>query len=862
MSEKIFDVHGGNITAAAKELKVKKIPENIIDFSVNINPYGPPDKIKNLISEVEFEDFIEYPNINSEKEEKAIADSHSFHESVILGNGTTELFIATLNALKPTKAIFAAPCYSGYQEASISTDIDYEYTICASYNNNFKFDLSNLIPKESEIVFICNPNNPTGTIILKNDILSFAKEFHKSFIAVDESFIDYLDNTENYSLITNTIPKNLIIFKSFTKFFAIPGIRLGAIFANRDIIAKIRKKIPSWNINSLAHRIAPLLYSDAKYICEIRKLNAENRNYMINAFSEAGIKIFPSQTNFLLGYFEKEDICKNFLREMLKNGFLIRNCSKINGLDGRFFRVAILDEEKNKKLLETVNAYFKGKKNLKRKTVNKKTKAIMIVGTSSDSGKSLITAALCKIFSEKGVKVAPFKAQNMALNSFVTSNGGEIGRAQAFQAKCANIHPSTDMNPILLKPTGDSHCQVIANGKVYKNLSSAKEYYKINKEVRKIAFKAYDRLSEKFDLIILEGAGSPAEINLIERDFVNMAMAEYANADTYLVADIDRGGVFAQIYGTIKLLPRKWRRLIKGVIINKFRGDESLLVNGLKKIEELSGVKVIGVLPFIKNLLIEEEDSLGLNKFKIKNNSEDKFKIDIAVIRYPRISNYTDFLIFQKFPCCNVRYIENTDSFGKPDIVFLPGTKNTRADLQWMKENKLFDKILDYKRNNGLIFGICGGYQMLGKEISDKNGFEGKPGITKGFSFLNIKTIIQEKKELKQVEGVVNIELPFCKKGVKFNGYEIHMGKSFGSKMEILKLNKATRKNIACFSDDNTVFGTYIHGLFDNKIIASSLINWIAKRNKKNINISYHEDDSFEQFTKILEAKLKKVFQF
>ena len=372
-------------------------------------------------------------------------------------------------------------------------------------------------------------------------------------------------------------------------------------------------------------------------------------------------------------------------------------------------------------------------------------KAIMIQGTMSNAGKSLVTAGLCRIFHQDGKKVYPFKSQNMALNSFITEEGAEMGRAQVVQAEAAGVKPSVLMNPILLKPTSDSGSQVIVNGEAVATMPAA-EYYKFKTKLIPDIMKAYNTLADNCDVMVIEGAGSPAEINLKAQDIVNMGMARMAKAPVLLVADLDRGGVFASIYGTLMLLEPDERAMVKGIVINKFRGDVNILKPGLDMLEEKTGIPVIGVLPML-NVDIEDEDSLSerLNQAKEKN-----VLIDIAVIRLPRMSNYTDFNVFELFEGVSVRYVKNVDELGNPDMIILPGTKNTIDDLKWMRQNGLETAIVHKANNSTIVFGICGGYQILGRSLSDPFGYDsGHAGsITTGMGLLNIETEFVENKAL------------------------------------------------------------------------------------------------------------------
>ncbi len=853
------DIHGGDASAIARILGVKTIPNEICDFSVNVNTYGPPQSVKDFLSSLDFETCVAYPKIGSLSTRTALANAHEVDTAnILLGNGSTELFSATISALSPKKILFAAPCYSGYEEICRIQGLPFEYLPSAKASNNFTYELDNIHLLKGEFLFICNPNNPTGAFVEKKRILTLVKKFKSSFIGVDESFIDYHENPSSASLFSRKTPDNLIIFKSLTKFFGIAGLRLGMLCASKRRCEQIHSKLVPWNVNSIAQKVGSLLYSDKNYLCEIRKKNIRERDFLAKELSKFPLDIFQSKTNFLLCRTRK-DIDKNsFLKFLFERAFLLRDCSNIHGLEKTFIRIAVLGHDENTKLINAIALYFKSSKKKKELTRKTKAKALMIVGTSSDSGKSLVTATLCRILTQNGLRVAPFKAQNMALNSFVTKSGGEIGRAQAFQAKCAGIDAENDMNPVLLKPCDEGRCQVIVNGKVFKTLSAV-AYYEINDHVKKKAFEAYDRLANKYDIIVLEGAGSPTEINLLHRDFVNMAMADYAGADVILVADIDRGGVFASIYGTIRLLPEKWRKLFKGIIINKFRGDERLLESGIRRIEELTGIKVLGVLPYAKGLKIEEEDSLALENRK-GTFCSDKNIIDIVVVKYPRISNYTDFLVFEKRRDCNLRYAENIDDIGEPDIIFLPGSKNTIADLNFLTESKIANKILEYNRNGGAVFGICGGYQILGTKISDPFGVEGEAGESKGLSLLDLHSVLRKKKRLSQLSGKLITPLPFLVAGTRFSGYEIHMGDSVSSeKTKILSFdNKKTNTNsYASISKDGLVFGTYVHGFFDEKEIADGLIKWLRKRKGAMPTINNIIDDSFEKFCDIFKQKIK-----
>lgn len=418
-----------------------------------------------------------------------------------------------------------------------------------------------------------------------------------------------------------------------------------------------------------------------------------------------------------------------------------------------------------------------------------------------------------------GYRVVPFKSQNMALNSFVTEEGLEMGRAQVMQAEAAGITPLVCMNPILLKPTDHTGSQVIVNGQVLGNMS-AREYFSYKRGLIPDIKRAFRKLEEMADIIVIEGAGSPAEVNLRENDIVNMGLAEIVDAPVLLAGDIDRGGVFAQLLGTLLLLTEEEKKRVRGLIINKFRGDRSLLDSGIEILEEKGGIPVTGVVPYM-DIQLEDEDSLT-ERFRKK----EKRKIDIAVIRYPRISNFTDFNVFEQIPEVSVRYVASAAELGCPDMVFLPGSKNTMSDLDWMRGNGLEAAVIKMAENIP-VCGICGGYQMMGEHISDPEGME-NGGTMKGMGLLPVTTRLKHEKVRRQVYGTVNKMEGFFSmlSGLEFNGYEIHMGDSGYSpnEFEISGTEEAfvTGRN-------KNVCGTYIHGIFDRAAIATALVTALAE---------------------------------
>ncbi|MBI2471972.1 MAG: cobyric acid synthase [Planctomycetes bacterium] len=496
-------------------------------------------------------------------------------------------------------------------------------------------------------------------------------------------------------------------------------------------------------------------------------------------------------------------------------------------------------------------------------------KSIMIQGTGSHVGKSILVCALCRILKQYGYKVAPFKAQNMALNSFVTKDGKEIGRAQVAQAEAAGIEPVVEMNPILLKPTGDCGSQVIVMGKPIGNMT-AKEYYQKKSDFISIIKDAYDKLKSQFDVIVIEGAGSPAEINLKDGDIVNMGMAEMASAPVLLVTDIDRGGAFAWIVGTLELLTASERNKVKGIVFNKFRGDKSILKPGLEMLENRINKPVVGVIPYMHNLGIDDEDSVSLEYIggkQMRSQDSEKLRlnpktfsnllhsafsiqpiIDIVVIKLPRISNFTDFNMFTYEKDVRVRFVDRAESIGEPDLLIIPGTKNTIGDLTYLRERGIFGEIIERSRQGTMIIGICGGYQMLGRQINDPYHVESLEDSIQGLGLLETTTTFAREKQTYQVKARMLEHKNLFPVDGELAGYEIHMGETtYNGNKSVRPFARITERAgetveilDGCVSANGNVIGTYIHGIFDNDEFRSKLIDYLRLKKGLYASNGYH----------------------
>jgi len=477
-------------------------------------------------------------------------------------------------------------------------------------------------------------------------------------------------------------------------------------------------------------------------------------------------------------------------------------------------------------------------------------KTLMVQGTTSDAGKSTLVAALCRIFAKRGIKVAPFKPQNMALNSAVTADGGEIGRAQALQAVAANVPAEVDFNPILLKPNSDTGAQVIVHGKALSNMEAG-SYHDYKKVAMDAVLTSQKRLSERFELLVVEGAGSPAEINLRENDIANMGYAEAVDCPVIIIADIDKGGVFAHLVGTLALLSESEQARVKGFVINRFRGDIALLQSGLDWLEQYTNKPVLGVLPYLHDLALDAEDAVAIA------NKVAEPQLHIAVLLLPHISNHTDFDVLRLQPEIDLHYVRHTQSIPDVDLIIIPGSKNVLSDLAFLKNEGWDKQIHRHLRYSGKVLGICGGLQMLGMRIADPHSVESTLGEAKGLGIANFETQLGQQKVLTQVTGILHLnssEQQVC-------GYEIHAGISEGPALEQPFITFEQHPNgfthDGFISDDNQVAGTYLHGLFDTPDAVNQLVRWLEPETKLTpIDLNQHREQQLNRLADVVEKHM------
>ncbi len=595
------EMHGGNITKLAAA--AGRPAGEIIDFSANINPLGPPEWLRPLIS-AQVSSLVNYPDPACTELVRAFSERFGCAaEEIVMGNGETELLHLLPRVLGKRRAVIPVPSYSDYAAAAELAGLALEPLLLRE-ERGFVPDFAEIERKLTgdEIVILGRPNNPTGTLFLAGALRELAARSPATIFAVDEAFADF---TEEASLLAAERPANLVILRSLTKFYAIPGLRLGAAVADREIIRRLRVLAPPWSVNSLAQAVGAAALRDRSYGEETRRVVGARRGELTEALEAIpGLFVYPGAANFLLVRIESGAIAAPELAErLIADGIAIRVCDNFAGLDGRFFRVAVRTAEENDRLCHSLRKAL----GCAQKTAPRRKPVIMFQGTGSNAGKSVLTAALCRILLHDGLRVAPFKAQNMSLNSFVTRDGGEMGRAQVVQAQACRIDPDVRMNPVLLKPNSDTGSQVIVLGKPIGN----REFWEYTRDLEPPfapAKEAFDSLAAEYDAIVMEGAGSPGEVNLKRRDIVNMNMALYARAPVLIAGDIDRGGLYASFIGTMEVLSERERALVKGFVVNRFRGKEEFLATAHEYVLRHTGRPVLGVVPWLRDLGLPEED--------------------------------------------------------------------------------------------------------------------------------------------------------------------------------------------------------------------------------------------------------------
>lgn len=842
--------HGGNIRKLAQASG--RPEQEILDFSANINPLGPPEWLRPLISR-RLSSIIHYPDPDCSLLRRSISAHYGVtEEEVLVGNGSTEIIHLLPRVLPIQGSLIPVPSYSDYANA-VELAGKVAEKIFLKEEEAFQLDLSLLESKirDDQLVFIGQPNNPTGLLVDPFALRTLVSKHPSAIFVIDETFLDFVEEVDSS---IRDRPSNVIVLRSFTKLYAIPGLRLGFAVADPDVIQKIRMAIPPWSVNALAQAVGEKALQDHAYVLRTQAYVRRQRQFLLKELqSIPGLSVFPGKANFLLVRIDRKDMdAPNLAGQMLASGIAIRVCDNFEGLDTRFFRIAVRNEDENQKLLDSLRRVLGV--SLKSQTSRKKSPAIMFQGTGSNAGKSVLAAAMCRILLQDGYRVAPFKAQNMSLNSFVTREGGEMGRAQVVQAQACRIDPDVRMNPVLLKPNSDTGSQVILNGKPVGNMDVG-QYIQYKPVAFEAAKRAFDSLAMEFDVIVLEGAGSPAEVNLKHHDIVNMKMARYAEVPVLLVGDIDRGGVFASFVGTMEVLAEWERKLIAGFVINRFRGNEDLLGQAIEYTCYHTGLPFLGIVPYLHDLGLPEEDSVGFKSGAFDLPPLQANSIEIAVIDLPHISNFTDFDSLRIEPDVFLRIVRSPKDLDHPDAIILPGSKNVIGDLDYIRQSGLERKIIALAEEGQTeVVGICGGFQILGKKIADPYGIESQKQTIHGLGLLPIYTIMARTKTLVRADGT---HLP---SGLKVRGYEIHHGQTEGRPLIPLLIRK-DGEVIGTGIEDNRIWGTYLHGIFD----ADEFRRWFIDRLRVRRNLPaigkvcavYDLEPAFERLAETVRGSLK-----
>ncbi len=889
--------HGGNVHGLAREIGLAVA--DLLDFSANINPLGPPEWLRPLISR-EVENLVHYPDPYASALVSVIADRYQVpEESVMMANGTTELLYQLPKLLGCDRAIIPCPSYIDYARVMKLAGMAVHPFLLSS-ERGFAFDPQELAPMLTggELVVIATPNNPTGTLADPDQIIALAKAHPATLFLVDEAFLDFVEDGRSVAAghgcpsaaramdgrSAALAADNILTLHSLTKFYAIPGLRLGFGIFPLHIARLLREHLPPWTVNTLAQAVGVRAWADEEYGRQSRALCRELRTEFIRELRRIpALQVFNSAANYLLLRLVDGSNAEPLAQQLLERRIMIRTCANYTGLDGSYFRVAVRTARENMTLLQALGeilqphfiqseesplppgggglgdghgrhsvagamdcagAIWRGDSHninmsqlqpfpnplrsrkeafivqssgsVKSFSVPKKARPLMLQGTSSNAGKSVLTAALCRILLQDGVRVAPFKAQNMSLNSFVTRDGLEMGRAQVVQAQAARLDPDIRMNPVLLKPNSDTGSQVIVHGRPVGNMD-VMTYLRYKETAMQAAHAAYDSLAADYDVILLEGAGSPGEVNLKRHDIVNMGMARFVQAPVLLVGDIDRGGVYASFVGTMEVLNEWERALVAGFVVNRFRGQASLLQAAHDYVLAHTGREVLGVVPYLKNLGLPEEDSVSFKEGLFSCDRPGGDHVELAVISLPHISNFTDIEPLAAEPDVWLRVVERVEDLGSPQAIILPGSKNVIHDLAALASCGLAAAIQRKAAEGCEIVGVCGGYQMLGTTIEDPLAIESDQGAIAGLGLLAMTTVLAADKKLTRQQGV------HTESGQPVHGYEIHHGRTLSDLPPTLAFTDGT--GCGAGNASGHIWGSYLHGIFDSDPFRRWFIN-------------------------------------
>ncbi|TGK11993.1 cobyric acid synthase [Leptospira fletcheri] len=805
--------HGGNVDAIATELGC--VLEEITDFSANINPRGLPDWVRPLIGS-QISRLIHYPDPHYGSVKRSMEKNWGVKaENIVLGNGASELLYFLPRILNSTNAILFVPSYADYESVLKKNGIPIE-KLFLTEENEFEPDYEALdallIRRKTEknLVLLGHPNNPTGKILDEKKIGELIRRHKETIWVLDESFLDFCPTGKTF--LKDGSP-NVIVLKSLTKILALPGLRIGFCVAAPGICRRLEQELPLWSLNRLSAAILEKATEDEEFF-RLSRANVQDwKNSLLKGMeSLRQIRVFTGDANFLLLKLSLQklsvsEVCDRLLKE---HKISVRRFDGTKGIASDFIRVAVRTPKENETLTDSLRKILNDTESVgPLPKTKRKAPALMIQGTASNVGKSLMAAAFCRILRQDGIDVAPFKSQNMALNSFVTPGGGEIGRAQALQAQAAGVTPDVRMNPVLLKPSSEKDSQVILNGKPVGGMDF-RDYTEFKPKAFEEVKRSYDSLADEFEAVVIEGAGSVSEVNLKNNDIVNMNMACYAEAKVLIVGNIDHGGVFGALVGSLDTMAEWERSLVSGFIINRLRGIPELLLPGVRYLETYTGKRVFGVVPHFDDLSLPEEDSLEFKSGNLSDKSALGNRIDVVLIDTPRISNHTDVDALRWEADVRVRIARSPKDVGSPDVLILGGSKNVASDMQFLNDSGFAKTIFSLVQNGATeIVGICGGYQILGNRINDPHSIESNRGTSEGLGLLPLETTLQKEKALKQVSGI------HSPSGKTVYGYEIHHGTTELQEQIPVAFVSDEGSPLGHSERNGRIWGTYLHGVFD-----------------------------------------------
>ncbi len=826
--------------------------EELIDFSVNVRPDGPPDYLRLAMLRA-LNEAGRYPAPDSAPLRRLCAKKTGLSEdSIVFGNGTSELLHALAYVLKKngtTCVVIPEPAFGDYEKACHMADLKTLHPSCAfcapSASNrlaDWTLPLAEILesPKNCAVI-IANPGNPAGTYLAPKALIQLFKARPDITWIIDEAFLTYAGPADKMSVLPwlvrmskgeeQGLPQNFrwCLVRSLTKFHALAGIRAGCLLGSPELMLQIREALPTWNVNCIAEACIRAILEKTpeaeKDERQTRVLNRQNRQYLLKALQTLPLAVFRSQANYLLVRLNtpQKDLAVRLLKE---EALAVRDCATYQGLkDGRWFRIAVRGKKDTDRLTAALRKILVPQAPFCSTQPQKKhTPALMLQGTSSGVGKSILTAAFCRILRQEGFDVAPFKAQNMSLNSGVTWDGLEMGRAQILQAEAAGLQPDVRMNPLLLKPLTDKGSQVVLMGRPH-SVMQARDFLVARQSYKKPILEAYESLASEHDAMVIEGAGAMCEVNLKESDLVNMAMAKAAGAHVLLTGDIDKGGVYGAFLGAWMTCTQEERKLLAGYLVNRFRGDASLLAPAHKYMVQATGLPVLGVIPYLAELNLPEEDSVGLsrNLFKPATLADP---LDVAMVVLGRTANYTDAAPLGIEPDVTLRPVKTSAEWGNPDLVILPGSRSVAEDCASLRTSGLAERIMKHAEKGGWITGICGGMQIMGDTLLDPRHLESDTNCMEGLHLLPLATTIEPDKTLTRLSHVAT---PF---GVQTCGYEIHHGQTCMTKTlpDMQYFSRPDTENgrfLGCAM--GRMVGTYLHGLFDDDLFRRAFLDTVRQ---------------------------------